>query len=166
MRPKPVGTLVLDALLPAKRIYFVATGTGIAPFASLLRDPDLYERYEQVIMCHTCRDVPELTYGRDLIEGLHTDPLIGEMVEGKLHYYPTTTREDSPKMGRITTLMQNGTLFSDLNLPALSPQTDRVMICGSMGLNNDMKAIVEAAGLEEGSNSAPAHYVLEKAFVG
>jgi ferredoxin--NADP+ reductase len=166
VRPKPVGTLVLDALLPAKRIYFIATGTGIAPFASLMRDPDLYERYEEVIMCHTCRDVAELDYGRDLVESLADDPLIGEFVGDKLKYYPTTTREESPKMGRITTLLNDGTVASDLGLPPLNPETDRLMVCGSMGLNNDIKEICESAGMEEGSNSSPSHYVVEKAFVG
>lgn len=165
VRPKPVGTLVLDALLPGKRMYFIATGTGIAPFASLIRDPDLYERYDEVILTHTCRDVAELTYGRDLVQSLKQDPLIGEFAE-KLKYYPTTTREQSPKMGRITKLIEDGTLAADLRLPPLNPETDRVMICGSMGLNTDVKAICEAAGLKEGSNSMPAEFVLEKAFVG
>jgi len=165
VRPKPVGTLVLDALLPGKRMYFIATGTGIAPFASLIRDPDLYERYDEIILCHTCREVAELTYGRELVEGLQEDPLIGEFAD-QLKYYPTTTREESPKMGRITTLLTDGTLATDLGLPALNPETDRVMICGSMGLNTDVKEICEGAGLTEGSNSMPAEFVLEKAFVG
>ena len=164
VRPKPVGTLVLDALTPGKRMYFFATGTGIAPFASLIRDPDLYERYDEVILTHTCRDVAELDYGKSLVESLKNDPLIGEFAD-QLKYYPTTTREESPKMGRITTLIENGELFSDLGLPALDPETDRAMICGSMGLNMDLKALLEAAGLKEGSNSMPAEYVLEKAFV-
>ena len=166
LRPKPVGTLVLDALLPAKRMYFIATGTGIAPFASLMRDPELYERYDEVIMCHTCRDVSELKYGADLVASLADDPLIGEFIGDKLRYYPTTTREESPKMGRMTTLLENGTLAADLGLPPLNPETDRVMICGSIGLNKDVKVICEAAGLTEGSNSSPAEYVFEKAFVG
>ena len=166
VRPKPVGTLVLDALLPAKRIYFIATGTGIAPFASLMRDPDLYERYDEVIMCHTCREVAELKYGADLVASLANDPLIGEFVGDKLKYYPTTTREESPKMGRITTLMKDGTLAVDLGLPPLNPETDRLMVCGSMGLNTDIKEICVTAGLTEGSNSAPAEFVVEKAFVG
>lgn len=165
VRPKPVGTLVLDALLPGKRMYFFATGTGIAPFASLIRDPDLYERYDEVILTHTCRDVAELTYGADLVKSLADDPLIGEYAS-KLRYYPTTTREESPKMGRITTRIEDGSLFKDLDLPPLDPETDRVMICGSMGLNTDLKSLVEAAGLNEGSNSMPAEFVLEKAFVG
>lgn len=166
VRPKPVGTLVLDALLPAKRMYFIATGTGIAPFASLMRDPDLYERYDEVIMCHTCREGAELKYGADLVASLADDPLIGEFVGDKLKYYPTTTREESPKMGRITTLLKDGTVAADLNLPPLNPETDRLMVCGSMGLNTDIKEICEAAGLTEGSNSAPAEFVVEKAFVG
>ena len=164
IRPKPVGTLVLDALTPGKRMYFFATGTGIAPFASLIRDPDLYERYDEVILTHTCRDVAELAYGESLVKALKEDPLIGEFAN-QLKYYPTTTREESPKMGRVTTLIENGELFSDLGLPTLDPATDRAMICGSMGLNTDLKALLEAAGLNEGSNSMPAEYVLEKAFV-
>ncbi len=166
MKTKPVGTLVLDALLPGKRLYMIATGTGIAPFASLIKDPDVYEQYDDVILTHTCRDVAELSFGAHLIEEAKADPLIGEMAQEKLRYYPTTTREQSAKMGRITSLMEDGTLFSDLNVSPLNPETDRVMICGSMGLNNDVKAIIESAGLEEGANSKPGTYVLEKAFVG
>ena len=101
LRPKPVGTLVHDALLPGKRVWFLATGTGIAPFASLMRDPETYEKFDQVIMMHTCREKAELEYGRSLVEGLRDDPLIGDMVAGKLLYYPTTTREKSARMGRI-----------------------------------------------------------------
>ena len=166
LRPKPVGTLVHDALLPGKRIWFFATGTGIAPFASLIRDPQTYEDYDQVILTHTCRDVAELEYGRQLVESLQEDPLIGEMVAGKLAYYPTTTREQSPKMGRITTLLQDGTVFRDLGIEGISPETDRAMVCGSIGLNNDLKVILEGFGLREGANSDPAEYVVEKAFVG
>jgi ferredoxin/flavodoxin---NADP+ reductase len=166
LRPKPVGTLVHDALLPGKRIYFFATGTGFAPFASLLRDPDTYERYDEVIITHTCRDVAELTYGRNLVEGLAEDPLIGELVAGKLRYYPTTTRETSSKMGRITTLIENGELFADLGVPPLNPVTDRAMVCGSLAFNLDIKALLEKAGLREGANSEPQEFVIEKAFVG
>ncbi len=166
LRPKPVGTLVHDALLPGKRVYFFATGTGFAPFASLLRDPDTYERFDEVIITHTCRDVAELTYGRELVEGLAEEPLIGELVAGKLRYYPTTTRETSPKMGRITTLIENGTLFADLGVAPLDPATDRAMVCGSLAFNLDIKALLEAAGLHEGANSEPAEFVIEKAFVG
>jgi ferredoxin/flavodoxin---NADP+ reductase len=166
LRPKPVGTLVHDALLPGKRIFFFATGTGFAPFASLLRDPDTYERYDEVIITHTCRDVAELTYGRELVKGLAEDPLIGELVAGKLRYYPTTTRETSPKMGRITTLIENGELFANLGVPPLNPATDRAMVCGSLAFNLDIKALLENAGLREGANSEPKEFVIEKAFVG
>ena len=166
MKTKPVGTLVLDALIPGKRLYMIATGTGIAPFASLIRDPEVYEQYDEVILTHTCRETDELAYGKWLIEETKKDPLIGELADAQLRYYPTTTRDESPKMGRITTLIENGRLYEDLNVPPLSPETDRVMICGSMGLNTDVKALLEAAGLEEGANSKPATYVLEKAFVG
>lgn len=165
LRPKPVGTLVLDAILPGKRLWFFATGTGIAPFASLMRDPDTYERYEEIIMVHTCREVAELEYGRELIESLNDDPLIGEMVDGKLRYYPTTTREDSPQMGRITDNLLSGKIFKDLGVSPISPDTDRCMVCGSLGFNADMKDVLEGFGLNEGANSDPAEYVVEKAFV-
>ncbi|GLQ34107.1 ferredoxin--NADP(+) reductase [Amylibacter marinus] len=166
VRPKPVGTLVHDALLPGKRVWFFATGTGFAPFASLLREPETYEKFEEVIITHTCRDVAELEYGRKLIEGLKQDPLIGELVEDKVKYYPTTTREESPKMGRITTLIENGQVFKDLDIAPLNPETDRGMVCGSLEFNKDIAAIMENAGLKEGSNSMPAEFVIEKAFVG
>lgn len=170
LRPKPVGTLVHDALTPAKRVWFFATGTGIAPFASLLRDPDTYDRFDQVILTHTCRDVAELSYGENLIETIRTDAVFAELIGSenlrKLSYYPTTTRENSVKMGRITDLLDNGTVFSDLGITDFSAQNDRAMVCGSLGLNTDIKRILEHHGLREGANSDPADYVVEKAFVG
>ena len=170
LRPKPVGTLVHDALLPGKRLYFFATGTGFAPFASLLREPQTYEDYDKVIITHTCRDVDELTYGRDLIENLKTDALMSELMgEGfadKISYYPTTTREKSLKMGRITTLIESGELFTDLGVPALDSETDRAMVCGSLEFNHDIKELLEKSGLQEGANSNPQQFVIEKAFVG
>ncbi|WP_372841497.1 ferredoxin--NADP reductase [Phaeovulum sp.] len=166
LRPKPVGTLVHDALLPGKRIWFLATGTGIAPFASLMREPETYEKYDQVIMMHTCRTQSELEYGRQLVESLREDPLIGEMVEGKLLYYPTTTREESAHMGRITDNLTSGKVFSDLGLPQMNANDDRAMICGSLAFNVDVKAVLESFGLREGANSEPREFVVEKAFVG
>ncbi len=166
LRPKPVGTLVLDALIPGKRLFLLATGTGFAPYASLIRDPETYEKFEEVIVTHTCRDVAELQYSRNLIESLKDDPLIGEFVEGKLRYYPTTTRETSPTMGRITTLIESGKMFDDLGISPFDPSTDRAMLCGSMGFNTDVRELLEARGFEEGANSKPATFVLEKAFVG
>ncbi len=169
LRPKPVGTLVHDALLPGKRLWLFATGTGFAPFASLLRDPQTYEDYDEVIMTHTCREVGELTYGARLIESLKSDELMVELIGaenlGKLRYYPTTTREQSPKMGRITDLMRDGTVFRDLGVPQPTPGTDRAMVCGNLAFNLEIKEMLEGYGLEEGANSDPKHYVVEKAFL-
>ncbi|AUM74833.1 ferredoxin--NADP reductase [Paracoccus jeotgali] len=170
LRPKPVGTLVLDALLPGKRLWLLATGTGIAPFASLMRDPESYERYEQVIVMHTCRTADELAYGAELVEQLRDDPLLAEMYGEDFHkrllYYPTTTREDSPRMGRITDNLTSGKVFADLDLPPMDPEHDRAMICGSLAFNIDVKAVLEGFGLREGANSEPREFVVEKAFVG
>lgn len=169
LRPKPVGTLVHDALLPGKRIWFFATGTGIAPFASLLRDPQTYHDYHEVIVTHTCREVGELQYGAELIEAIRSDELLEELIgEGfheKLRYYPTTTREESPKMGRITDLMRSGEVFEELGVKPLSPETDRAMICGNLAFNLELKAMLEEYGLTEGANSDPREYVVEKAFL-
>ena len=170
LRPKPVGTLVHDALLPGNRLWMFATGTGFAPFASLLREPETYEKFDEVIVTHTCRDVAELEYGRQLIEGLKSDELMQELIGtenlAKIRYYPTTTREESPKMGRITNLLQDGTVFKDLNLPQINATHDRAMVCGSLGFNKDIMEILEGFGLTEGANSDPQHFVVEKAFVG
>ena len=163
---KPVGTLVLDALLPGKRLYMFSTGTGIAPFASLIRDPDTYERYDEVILTHTCRQKAELSYGLNLVKSLKTDPLVGEMIGDKLLHVTSLTREDYPLKGRITTLLQSGELFKSAGVPVMNPTEDRAMICGSMDMINDTKAIVESFGLKEGSNSSPAEFVVEKSFVG
>jgi len=165
LRPKPVGTLVHDALLPGKRLWFFATGTGFAPFASLLREPETYENYDEVIITHTCREVGELAYGRELVESLKDDPLIGEMVGDKVKYYPTTTREESPKMGRITNLMRSGDVFADLGIDPIAPETDRAMVCGNLAFNLEIKELLEGYGLREGANSDPKEYVVEKAFV-
>ena len=165
LRPKPVGTLVLDALLPAKRLWMIATGTGIAPFASLLRDPQTWDRFDHVTLAHTCRSRAELAYGARIIEALPEDPLIGSMVTGRLSYYPTTTREPSPLEGRITDHLRDGRIFAALNLPALTPEDDRVMICGNLALNKDIMVICTDRGLVEGANSEPGHFVVEKAFI-
>lgn len=165
LRPKPVGTLVLDALLPAKRLWMVCTGTGIAPFASLLRDPETWESFDQVIVAHTCRTKAELAYGAGIVAALPDDPLIGELVGDKLSYYPTTTREPSDCEGRISDHIRDDRLFDALDLPAWTPETDRVMICGNLALNKDIMALCGDHGLEEGANSEPKHFVVEKAFI-
>jgi ferredoxin--NADP+ reductase len=166
LKPKSVGTLVHDALTPANRIWFFSTGTGIAPFASLLREPETYERFDQVILTHTCRDVADLKFGKELIAETKTDILVGEEAQQKLHYYPTTTRETSKKMGRITSLLEDGSLLEDLGVTDFNATNDRAMVCGSIGLNTDIKRILEDYGLREGANSDPGDYVIEKAFVG
>jgi ferredoxin--NADP+ reductase len=166
LRPKTTGTLVLDALLPGRRLWMLSTGTGIAPFAGIMREPATYEKFEQVILTHTCRDVAELDYGFDLTRELEVNPLIAEFVGGRFSLYATTTRESYQKMGRITDRIRDGSLFTDLGTPPFDPQYDRIMICGSIEMNRELKAIAESHGLREGSNNAPAEFVLERAFVG
>ncbi len=166
MRQKSTGTLVTDALTSGKRLFMISTGTGIAPFASLIRDPETFEKFERVVLTHTCRDHAELAYGVELVEQLTNDPLIGELVAGRVTLYSTTTREITPRMGRITRLIENGRFYSDLGIDALDPWNDRVMICGSMHMLQDVKALVEKLGFEEGSHSRPASFVVERAFVG
>lgn len=166
MRKKPTGTLVLDALTPGKRLYMFSTGTGIAPFASLIRDPETYEKFEEVILTHTTRDVAELKYGFDLVDEIRNDELLSEVVGDKLRHYATVTREDFERTGRITDLIESGKLFTDLGIPPIDPAIDRGMICGSSAMLKDTKELLEKAGLEEGANSKPAEFVIERAFVG
>ncbi|SFO23617.1 ferredoxin--NADP+ reductase [Cohaesibacter marisflavi] len=165
MRKKPTGTLVNDALIPGKRVYMFSTGTGIAPFASLIRDPETYEKFDQVILTHTCREIDELKYGEELVEICNNDPLVGEFAKGRLIHYTSVTREDFPRMGRITDLMESGKLFEDLGVPPINPDVDRAMICGSMAMLNDTKDMLEKFNLVEGSNARPASFVVERAFV-
>ncbi|TPK35906.1 ferredoxin--NADP reductase [Mesorhizobium sp. B2-5-4] len=166
MRQKSTGTLVVDALTPAKRLFMISTGTGIAPFASLLRDPDTYEKFDQLILTHTCRDNAELIYGQELVAALESDPLIGELTTGRVTLYNSTTREESACMGRITALIGSGKFYSDLGIEKLNPETDRIMICGSMHMLKDIKELAESLGFHEGSLSHPSSFVVERAFVG
>ncbi|MBZ9680917.1 MULTISPECIES: ferredoxin--NADP reductase [unclassified Mesorhizobium] len=166
MRQKSTGTLVVDALTPAKRLFMISTGTGIAPFASLLRDPDTYEKFDQLILTHTCRDNAELIYGQELVAALESDPLIGELTTGRVTLYNSTTREESARMGRITALIGSGKFYSDLGIEQLNPETDRIMICGSMHMLKDVKELAESLGFQEGSLSHPSSFVVERAFVG
>ena len=165
MRKKPTGTLVLDALLPGKTLWMISTGTGFAPFASLIRDPEAYEKFDHLIVTHTCRNVDELTYSLNTVAETKEDPLVGEFAKDRLHLVTTTTREDSALMGRITTLMDEGKIYDQLGRPQLDRETDRVMICGSMDMLKDVKTRVEALGFVEGANSAPGDFVVERAFV-
>ena len=165
MRKKATGTLVNDALEPGKRLWMFSTGTGIAPFASLIRDPETYDKFDTIILTHGCRFVDELKYGQDLVAALREDPLIGELVEGRLIHYPTVTREPFERQGRITDLITSGKLFEDLGLPRMGPEDDRAMICGSMAMLKDTKELCLSHGLEEGANNKPAQFVVERAFV-
>lgn len=166
VKSKPVGTLVLDALTASTTLWMLSTGTGIAPFASLLRDPDVYERFDNVILTHTCRMQEQLEYGVSVVDQARTDPLVGDLVQDKLLYYPTTTVDESTTMGRITDRIRSKMLFEDLKLPEWNAENDRVMICGSLPMNKDLIALCEAYGLSEGSNNTPGHYVVERAFTG
>jgi ferredoxin--NADP+ reductase len=164
LNPKATGTLLLDSLLPGKRLFMFASGTGIAPFISLIRDPEIYEKFEQIILSHTCREVKDLNYGKSIVETISKDPLIGEYAD-RVFYYPTVTRETFHTKGRITDLLKTGQIFQDLQLTPISRDTDRAMICGSIGLNKDIKAFLETSGLKEGARNHPAEFVQEKAFV-
>ena len=163
---KPTGTLVLSNLLPGKRLYLLGTGTGLAPFMSLIRDPEVYERFEQVVVVHGVRTVSELGYSDYIRHELPANELIGDEVRAKLRYYPTVTREPFANQGRITDSITSGRLAADLGLPALGADDDRVMICGSSAMLRDTTAILEARGFREGSSGEAGHYVIERAFVG
>ncbi|WP_439478561.1 ferredoxin--NADP reductase [Brevundimonas sp.] len=164
---KPTGTLVLDALTGGRRLFLIASGTGLAPWLSVLRDPDTWERFDQVVVTHTVRKVQELAYRTFLKRDLFDDPLVGDLAQGRLFYYPTVTREPFERPGRITSRIASGILFSDLGLSSgFDPATDRAMLCGSTAMIREVAALLEQAGLAEGSNAAPGDYVLERAFVG
>jgi ferredoxin--NADP+ reductase len=162
---KPTGTLLLDNLLPGKRLYLLATGTGLAPFMSIIRDPETYHRFEHVVVAHGVRRASDLGYRSYIESELPAHELVGEQAGRQLRYYPTVTREAFPVQERISNLVESGKLFSDLTLPSLDPEHDRVMICGSPAMLKDLVGIVEARGLQEGSSDGRGHYVIERAFV-
>jgi ferredoxin--NADP+ reductase len=162
---KPTGTLLIDYLLPGKRLYLLGTGTGLAPFLSIVRDPETYERFEQVIVVHGVRQVNELAYRELLSQELVKDEILGELVQGKLLYYPTVTREPFVHQGRIPQLLGEGVIAKDLGLPAFNAVEDRVMICGSPEMLRDLKALCEKTGLKEGNTTTPGDFVIERAFV-
>jgi len=161
---KPTGTLVIDYLTPGKRLYLLSTGTGLAPFMSIIRDPDTYERFEQVILVHGVRTKDELAYHDLILQHLPAHEFLGETVANQLLYYPTVTREAYKNMGRVTHLIEEGKLTTDLGLPALDAEHDRVMICGSPGMLRDLKHMLEGRGFKEGNTSTPGAFVIERAF--
>jgi ferredoxin/flavodoxin---NADP+ reductase len=161
---KATGTLVIDNLEDGRNLYLVGTGTGLAPFLSVVKDPETYERFAKVILVHGCRRVAELAYGEMITKQLPNDDLIGELVRNQLIYYPTVTRDPFHNRGRITDLMTSGKLFSDNDLAPLAPEHDRVMICGSPALVRDTRALLLAKGFIEGNHGEPGQFVVEKAF--
>jgi ferredoxin--NADP+ reductase len=161
---KPTGTLLVDYLLPGRRLYLLSTGTGLAPFMSIVRDPETYERFAQIVLVHGVRSVDELAYHDLLAEHLPSHEFLGDMVASQLLYYPTVTREEYRNTGRIPDLMASGRLFADLGLPPLDRADDRVMICGSPAMLRDLKAMLGERGFAEGNTSAPGDFVIERAF--
>ena len=161
---KPTGTLLIDYLLPGKRLYLLSTGTGLAPFMSIIRDPATYEAFEQVVLVHGVRQAEELAYHDLVTEHLPQHEFLGDMISRQLLYYPTVTRESYRTMGRVTDLMASGKMFVDLKLPALDVANDRMMICGSPHMLKDLKHLLEGRGFKEGTTSTPGDFVIERAF--
>ncbi len=161
---KPTGTLLVDYLLPGKRLYLLSTGTGLAPFMSIIRDPETYERFEQVVLVHGVRQADELAYHDLVIDHLPKHEFLGELISKQLLYYPTVTRESYRNMGRVTELLDSGKIATDLGLPLLNRETDRAMICGSPAMLRDMRHMLEARGFAEGNTTRPGDFVVERAF--
>jgi ferredoxin--NADP+ reductase len=165
---KPTGTLVTDALKPGRRLFLLGTGTGLAPWMSIIRDPDVYDLFNQIVVVHSVRRVSDLAYREMLDAKLAEDPLVGDMAAGQLHYVPTVTREPFHTSGRIDALIANGVLFKDAAAepPHFDPEHDRIMLCGSMAMIKETGDLLESLGFTEGSNAHPGDYVIERAFVG
>lgn len=161
---KPTGTLVVDHLLPGKNLYLLGTGTGLAPFMSIIRDPAVYDRFERIVLAHGVRRISDLAYQDVILDQLPDNVFFGELVREKLIYYPTVTRESFRNQGRLTDLMVSGRLFSDLRLPEPDLAADRFMICGSPGMLKDTCAILESWGFSESRHGIQGHYVIERAF--
>lgn len=163
---KPVGTLVLDDLLPGKHLYLLGTGTGLAPFLSIIKDPETYERFEKVILVHGVRQVNELAYAEFITRDLPQHEWLGAGVRKQLIYYPTVTREPFHYQGRLTDLIESGKLFADIGLPALNPEHDRIMICGSASMLKDTCGLLDSRGFMISPHTGePGHYVIERAFI-
>lgn len=161
---KATGTLVLDNLKDGRRLFLLGTGTGLAPFLSLIRDPETYERYESVVLVHGCRQVAELAYGEHITEHLPKDEFLGEMIANQLIYYPTVTREPFRNRGRITDLITSGKIFEDIGQHGFDPASDRFMLCGSPQMLVDLRKIFDDRGLVEGNHGEAGDFVVERAF--
>ncbi|MES2918384.1 MAG: ferredoxin--NADP reductase [Pseudomonadota bacterium] len=162
---KPTGSLVMDNLKPGKNLYMLSTGTGLAPFLSVIRDPEFYEAFDKVVLTHGVRIVSELGYEDYITKELPENEFFGDMVKEKLIYYPTVTREPYRNQGRLTDLIESGKFFTDIGLPEFNPEHDRIMICGSPAMLKDLVAILEKRGFVEGTSNKPGDYVIERAFV-
>lgn len=162
---KATGTLVQDNLLPGRNLYLIATGTGLAPFLSIIRDPEIYEQYDKIVLTHGCRHVEELAYRELITEHLPAHEYLGEDVRDKLVYYPTVTREPFRNNGRLTDLLQSGKLPADVGLEPIDVANDRFMICGSPSMLKEICALLDSKGLREARHGEAAHYVIERAFV-
>lgn len=163
---KPTGTLVIDDLLPGKHLYLFATGTGLAPFLSIIKDPETYQQFEQVVLFHGVRIVSELAYQQMILEKLPSNEFFGDLVQQKLIYYPAVTREPYPNRGRLTDLLKTGKLFEDIGLPPLDPAVDRAMVCGSAAMLKDISKLLDAKGFNISPHRGePGDYVIERAFV-
>jgi len=163
---KPTGSLLLQDLKPGERLYLLSTGTGAAPFLSLISDPEVYERFAHVVFVHGVRWARETAVVRHRIEALRNHELLGAEVRARLRYYPAVTREPSAHRGRLTALMESGRLLCELGLPPLSPESDRLMVCGSPAMLADTCALLDARGFSQSARiGEPGDYVIERAFV-
>jgi ferredoxin--NADP+ reductase len=162
---KPGGTLVKDNLLPGQALYLLATGTGVAPFLSIIKDPALYDSFGQIVLFHGCRRRDELVCSQEAVDALHDNVLVGDMARTQLRYYPAVTRETHANTGRITDLVASGKLFADLGMPAMDPENSRVMLCGNPRMLEEMQAFLASRGFSEGRSAKPGHYIVERAFV-
>jgi len=162
---KPTGTLLQENLLPGRNLYLLSTGTGLAPFMSIIKDPEIYENFDRVILTHGVRQVSELAYSEAITQDLPTDEFLGEEIKKKLIYYPTVTREQYKNQGRLTNLMKSGKLFGDIGLPYFDIESDRFMICGSPAMLKDCCQMLDERSFKESRQGRVGHYVIERAFV-
>jgi ferredoxin/flavodoxin---NADP+ reductase len=162
---KASGTLLTQNLLPGKNLYLLSTGTGLAPFMAMIRDPEVYDLFDQIILVHGCRQINELAYDHVITQELPNNEFLGELAREKLIYYPTVTREDFRNQGRIPPLLETGKLTADIGLPLINKADDRFMLCGSPEMLKDTRVLFEKLGMIEGNMSHPGHYVIERAFV-
>lgn len=162
---KPTGTLIVDHLIPGRNLYLLSTGTGLAPFISIIKDPEVYEAYDKIILTHGVRHIGDLAYEKFITDELPNNEYFGEMIRDKLIYYPTVTREPFRNQGRLTDLMASGKLFSDIGLEDIDPEHDRFMLCGSPGMLKDTCRILDEKGFREARHGDQGHYVIERAFV-